>query len=73
MIVLQIGFIEKTRSARFCTFLLFTALIIVARAYLKKKNYQAAFIKNRLSDRSLMFTNVHPRATVADIKRQFEG
>jgi len=65
---MKIGFIEKTRSARFCTFLVFTSLIMIARAYLKKKKYEAAFITNRLSDRSLMLTNVHPNVSVTDIR-----
>ena len=71
MIRLQIGFIEKTRAARFCTFLIFSSLILIARAYLKKKKYEAAFITNRLSDRSVMFTNVHPRVSIADIREKF--
>jgi hypothetical protein len=68
----EIGFMELRREMRFLFFLLFTGLILFVRGFLKKSKYEVRSLSKKLSDRSVMLTNVPRKASAQDIKEKFK-
>jgi hypothetical protein len=62
--LLEIGFMERRRVVRFIFFLIFVSLILYVRGYLKKSKYEVNYISKKLSDRSVMLTNLKKNVTV---------
>jgi hypothetical protein len=51
--------------------MLFTFLILFIRGYLKKSKYEVNVISHKLSDKSVMLTNVARTVKEEDIRKKF--